>query len=130
MPLYNYLEEEANNQAEVTKKPKLLQFQFGEGYKQIRKDGINNNLEEISLSFKRTSKDEIEKIYNFLENLAGQPFYFILYPEDKPKYKNPNITDASDLRPLPNIYYCDDYKRTYASKYEHTLTANFKQILG
>jgi phage-related protein len=61
----------------VTHTPRIKEIQFGDGYTQRLKDGINNDLLNLSLSFESRSELEAVAILHFLHVREGfGPFYF------------------------------------------------------
>ena len=61
----------------VSQEPRMLELSVGAGYKQIYKDGINESLLELSLSFDNRDDFETLAILHFLEHHYGCiPFLF------------------------------------------------------
>ncbi len=60
--------------------PKIQETRFGEGYAQRSKDGINNNLLELSLSFENRSEKEATAIVHFLHQREGYQSFYINVP--------------------------------------------------
>jgi phage-related protein len=123
---FPYLDALANVEATVRHRPKLLKYQFGDGYLQIQKNGINNDLASVSVQFVYTRTEEMDVLYNFLKARGGEPFYFVLIPEDRPLFQSPQNTYG----PLPPLYYCEEYDRVYSAKHKHILQAKFEEFVA
>lgn len=65
---------------------RVFNSQFGDGYRQVTGDGINNRTQSWPLEFKGT-KDYIQAIKTFLDNHQGvKPFYWTPPMEDQGLY--------------------------------------------
>jgi|10_taG_2_1085330.scaffolds.fasta_scaffold00617_5 phage-related protein len=62
---------------QVSHTPRVKSIQFGDGYEQRIKDGINNDLLNIQLSFENRTQAEATAILHFLHSREGfGAFYF------------------------------------------------------
>jgi phage-related protein len=62
---------------QVSHDPRVHVIQYGDGYEQRIKDGINNNILKLNLSFEARSQLETTAILHFLNDKEGWgPFYF------------------------------------------------------
>ena len=50
--------------------PRVLKAQFGDGYEMRVRDGINNTPRTWALSFNNRTKEDIDKLYEFMNTLA------------------------------------------------------------
>jgi phage-related protein len=66
---------------QVSHSPRIKSLQFGDGYEQRMKDGINNNPLNLSLSFESRTETEAAAILHFLHSREGfGTFYFKVPP--------------------------------------------------
>ena len=95
--------------ASLSKKPKVIVHQFGSGYQQRSREGLNTNLESWSLTFK-LSPEEGETAMNLLDSWAG-------------------VSNFSWTNPRGNtlVYVCPEYGFTYNEGW-YELTATFNQV--
>ncbi len=68
MPTFTYI---ADNGAQLSVKPRVLESNFGDGYSQRVGDGINIRNRKWSLSFNSRTDAEIAPIISFLETQNG-----------------------------------------------------------
>lgn len=97
-----------------TKTPRVKSIQFGNGYKQIYGDGINNNLEVWSIGFtvNDTNKQSIE---TFLNSSAGYiPFYWT----------------APENGSIQKMYLCTTWNVVPLGRNIYSITANFEEWAG
>ena len=50
--------------------PRVLKAQFGDGYEMRVRDGINNTPRSWGLTFNNRTKEDIDKLYEFMNTLA------------------------------------------------------------
>lgn len=60
----------------VSHDPKVKSIKFGDGYEQVIKDGINNDLLTVSVNFEGRSVQEATAIIHFLESRQGKDIFF------------------------------------------------------
>ena len=60
--------------------PKILSIRYGDGYEVRSKDGINNDLLSLSLSFDSRSEKEAAAILHFLHQRGGQDVFYFKTP--------------------------------------------------
>jgi phage-related protein len=66
---------------QVSHQPRIQTIQFGDGYEQRLKDGINNDILKLNLSFESRGEQEAAAILHFLHTKGGYaPFYFKTTP--------------------------------------------------
>ena len=51
--------------------PRVLKAQFGDGYEMRVRDGINNTPRSWGLTFNNRTKEDIDKLYEFMNTLAA-----------------------------------------------------------
>jgi phage-related protein len=68
-------------------KPRVLKAQFGDGYEMRVRDGINNTPREWGMSFNNRTKEDIDKLYKFMNTLAEV---------DTAKLTVPNAVDGEE----------------------------------
>ncbi len=96
--------------SEVTKAPRVLTAEFGDGYAQVAPDGINNNPATWSLSFKSRTDEEAGEIVDFLETQgADEAFWW------------------TDLFGQMGRYRCPTFKRKPMPGAQSEITATFEQ---
>jgi len=54
-----------------TPEPRVLKAQFGDGYEMRVRDGINNTPRVWGLTFANRTKEDIDKLYKFMNTLAS-----------------------------------------------------------
>lgn len=95
--------------ASLTKKPRIILHQFGSGYQQRARDGLNTNLESWSLTFK-LSPEEGETAMNLLDEWGGVQNF---------QWTNPRGNTL--------VYVCSEYGFTYNEGW-YELSATFEQV--
>lgn len=60
--------------------PKTVITQFGDGYNQRMKDGVNNQLMNLSLNFNGRGLDEMTAMVHFLYNRQGVEYFLFTPP--------------------------------------------------
>lgn len=94
-------------------KPRTLSAQYGDGYRQVVGDGINNLPQTWSLQFSG-DEDEIKEIKAFLDARAGyDPFYW------KPPFSDSTL-----------IWTAADYSMTPKGGRIWNLSVDFTQFFG
>ena len=95
-------------------KQRILTAQFGDGYSQRVKNGINTTNETFNVKFANRSREEINNIAAFLDRQAGKHFELVIT-----EYNN---TDAT-IKVLS-----EEYSITYLNEEIHTLTTSLKRV--
>lgn len=95
----------------LTRKPRVLTAQFGDGYSQRVGDGINSNPASWSLTFSARDKNEASAIVAFLDAQAGVTAF---------TWTDPTGTTAS--------YICQDYGMSRTSPLSYEVTATFTEV--
>jgi phage-related protein len=93
-----------------SQKPRVLRYQFGDGYEQRRGDGINSNLEEWSCTFKRNVV-EVELIDTFLKQMGGTEAFNWVTPDGRSA-----------------VFVCDSHSVTKDDYGWSTLSATFREV--
>ncbi len=81
--------------------PKIKKTQFGDGYAQRIKDGINNNLLELDLTFEERYLQESSAIAHFLMIRAGTESFLFTPP---PPYARRTRFVCESWNFIPNFY--------------------------
>lgn len=99
-------------ESSTARKPRTRVVQFGDGYMQRSKDGINHDLRSHTLKFKDTDS-VINDIDQFLEDRAGiESFYY--------SYKG---------QPL-RLYVCEEWSRVDLDFNSSEISAIFKEVVN
>ena len=98
---------------QATHAPRVRSVKFGDGYEQRFKDGINNNLIKLSLTFEGRDLKETKAILHFLDVRAGAEYFF---------FRPPTPYDA--LRK----FVCKDFSSTVVYKDNFNISATFEQV--
>ena len=95
-----------------TPEPRVLKAQFGDGYEMRVRDGINNTPRSWGLTFNNRTKEDIDKLYKFINTLASV---------DTAKLTVPNSVDGEETVTV----VLEGYSRvlSYDSYYSLTCTA-------
>lgn len=93
-------------------KPRVLKAQFGDGYEMRVRDGINNTPRSWGLTFNNRTKEDIDKLYKFMNTLAAV---------DTAKLTVPNSVDGEETATV----VLEGYNRvmTYDNFYSLSCTA-------
>ena len=98
--------------ASTSAKPRVRKAQFGDGYEQRSKDGINNDLRPHSLKF-RYRDSIINQIEKFLEDRGGVESF--LYSHKKAPVK---------------LYVCEEWNRTDIDFNTSEISATFREVVN
>jgi len=101
-----------------TTQHRVLTAQFGDGYSQRVRDGINTKVERFSISFNNRSAEEINLIAAYFDSKAG--LHFVL-----------NITDtftSGALSASAIKVICNEYSTQYTNTVNHSLTTTFRRV--
>lgn len=90
-----------NYGTEFPNNPKLKTIQFGDGYKQISNDGINNNLLIINLTFDLRTQTETTAILHFLDARKGSESFVFTAP---PPYNKSKLFTCKQWNSIYNFY--------------------------
>lgn len=96
----------------VSSKPTVTVAQFGDGYSQRIRDGINTLGQELSLEFKNRSLNDIANIRTFLESMAGAEAF---------EFTAPGTSTAKQ-------YICSEWSETYESVSAGSITCTFVRV--
>lgn len=98
--------------AKRSNKPKVLVAEFGDGFSQRARDGINHNPWSRSFSWTNLTKEEKDYIDQFFEDRGGvESFYYQKHDEAAPR-----------------VYICTDWDVVDVAYDIYTVSANFKQV--
>lgn len=95
----------------LTKKPRVLETQFGDGYSQRVGDGINTNPQTWSLNFSARDETDATAILAFLDALGGVAYF---------SWTDPNGNTGN--------YICQEYGSSRTSPLLYEVTATFIQV--
>jgi len=108
----------ASYATEASFKPKLIVNQFGNGYQQRIKDGLNNNMAEFSVSFQNRSEKETVAILHFLNERNGHQSFI---------YNMPTIYNKSNSS-LNTRFICPEWTSNYISYNNYSVQAKFLEV--
>jgi len=99
--------------SEMEAEPKIRKVQFGDGYEQRSKDGINNNPLTFHCNFMNISSRRAHDVSNFLKDLEGYKWFWWMAPEPYDDSLKKFVAGKHSIRyDAPNI---------------RTITVDFKQ---
>ena len=104
---------EASYNMQTSHAPRVKSIVFGDGYEQKFKDGINNNLLQLSLNFESRNTKEATAILHFLESRNGSEAFFFRPP-----------SPYNTLRK----FTCAEFSSTVIFKNNINISATFKQV--
>lgn len=105
------LQLQPDNEATISREPRLIDIDFGDGYSQRRPKGINHNLRDYSVTFSGTEA-KIKSLDAFLVKHGGyKAFLWTPYGSTQGKFK------------------CTKHQITLRTGF-WTLTAEFKEVIG
>ena len=93
--------------------PRIKAIQYGEGYEQRLKDGINNNKLEFSLSFEQRNEAEATAILHFLNAREGYESFYFKAPAPYGRIKK---------------FVCKQYSSTFVFADNYTIQATFQEV--
>lgn len=99
-------------QASKDMTPKVRKIQFGDGYEQRVRDGMNNLPEVWSVRFVNRPIEEIDEIDDFLRNLAGA---------DSFDWTPPRASEARKFK-------CESWQRAIDHPTIDSLSATFTEV--
>ena len=98
-----------------TPAPRVLKAQFGDGYEMRVRDGINNTPRTWALSFNNRTKEDIDKLYKFMNTLASV---------DTAKLTVPNSVDGEETATV----VLESYNRTLLYDNFYTLGCTAREV--
>lgn len=99
-------------ESSTARKPRTRVAQFGDGYAQRSKDGINHDLRSHTIKFKN-SDSVINDIEQFLEDRAGVESFYYSYKE----------------QPL-RLYVCEEWSRVDIDFQTSEVSATFREVVN
>jgi len=99
-------------------KPKVIISQFGNGYQQRIKDGLNNNLAELSITFENRNEKETTSILHFFSQRNGQESFI---------YNMPTIYSKSTNN-LNTKFICPEWTSNYVSYNNYSIQCKFMEV--
>jgi phage-related protein len=90
---------------------KLLKAEFGEGYTQTTRDGINHRRRSLTLSWDVLTDDQAWEISDFLDDRGGDLDFFYTPPRES----------------VPVKWTCEEWDDTVNSDSTRKITATFNQ---
>jgi phage-related protein len=104
--------------ASIKNTPKVIVNQFGNGYEQRIKDGINNNLINFTLRFDNRNELETTSILHFLAQRNGTESFI---------YNLPTIYAKSPLN-LNTRFICMNWESIYVSYNNYQISCEFREV--
>ena len=98
-----------------TPAPRVLKAQFGDGYEMRVRDGINNTPRTWALSFNNRTKEDIDKLYKFMNTLASV---------DTAKLTVPNSVDGEETATV----VLESYNRVMSYDNFYSLTCTAREV--
>ena len=98
-------------EATESSKPRVRTTQFGDGYRQAVRFGINTDAKEWSLQFANRTDAERDEIATFLETQGGADSF-----------------DWTPPRGTAGKYVCEDWGITFSNCNNNQIRATFKQV--
>ena len=95
--------------------PRVLKAQFGDGYEMRVRDGINNTPRTWALSFNNRTKEDIDKLYEFMNTLAEV---------DTAKLTVPNSVDGEQTATV----VLEGYNRVMSYDNFYSLTCTAREV--
>lgn len=95
--------------------PRVLKAQFGDGYEMRVRDGINNTPRTWALSFNNRTKEDIDKLYEFMNTLAGV---------DTAKLTVPNSVEGEQTATV----VLENYNRVMTYDNFYSLSCNAREV--
>lgn len=102
----------------IDQKPTLRYNQFGNGYTQRIKDGLNFNLLQLNLSFENRSEIEAVSILHFLNEMGGQTSFI---------YRIPSIYSKSSSN-LNTKFVCPNWSVSYATYNNYSIRLELNEV--
>ena len=93
---------------------RVLTAQFGDGYSQRVKAGINPTDESFNVKFGNRSRANVNKLAAFFDRQSGSKFNLV-------------ITEHNESDNTIKVV-CDQYNITYVNSEIHTITATLKRV--
>tara|TARA_B100000530_G_C15617913_1_gene353134 strand:- start:163 stop:582 length:420 start_codon:yes stop_codon:yes gene_type:complete len=98
-----------------TPEPRVLKAQFGDGYEMRVRDGINNTPRVWGLTFANRTKEDIDKLYKFMNTLASV---------DTAKLTVPNSVDGEETVTV----VLEGYSRTLSYDNFYSLSCSAREV--
>ena len=95
--------------------PRVLTAQFGDGYEMRVRDGINNTPRTWGLTFNNRTKEDIDKLYKFMNTLASV---------DTAKLTVPNSVDGEETVTV----VLEGYSRALSDDNYYSLSCNAREV--
>ena len=99
----------------VTAEPRVRNVQFGDGYEMRVRDGINNTPRVWGLTFANRTKEDIDKLYKFMNTLASV---------DTAKLTVPNSVDGEETVTV----VLEGYSRTLSYDNFYSLSCSAREV--
>jgi phage-related protein len=96
--------------------PRVNRVQFGDAYAQRSLDGINADLESITVTWEHLTQAEYQSIWNFFKARQGVEAF---------TYTLPWISSGNTLR----TYICPKYQRTKHSINDYDIHAEWSEVV-
>lgn len=93
-------------------KPRVLVAEFGDGYSQRAKDGINSNPAEMSVVWESMTVADAKLLVKFFEDRAGAEHFYWTAPHDT----------------TPKKWVCPDWTEEYPTRTYITIRATLREV--
>ncbi len=93
-------------------KPKVLHADFGDGYIQRAPDGLNAQMETITVAWSRLKPVDAKTIVDFLTARGGAEAFLWTAPRDT----------------APKLWIADSWDRGYPTQTHESVRASFRQV--
>lgn len=104
-------------------KPNVRVAEFGNGYQQRAKPGINNIVETFAMQFKNREKSAADDIIKFFNDKAGVTSFNVTVPDD-----NSTSTDQYGNKVSTIKVICESWSQQYNNANHYNVNANFKRL--
>lgn len=94
-------------------KPRVLIAEFGDGYTQRRADGLNTQMERITVAWSRLSPADAKTITDFFAARGGVESFHWTAPRDA----------------APKLWIAESWERGYPNQTHETVRASFREVL-
>lgn len=93
-------------------KPRVLMADFGDGYTQRAPDGLNAQMETITVAWSRLKPADAATIVAFLSARAGAEAFLWTAPRDS----------------TPKLWIAESWERGYPNQTHESVRASFRQV--
>lgn len=101
---------------EDQREPKVNKVEFGDGYSQRSRDGINHDLEKVTVKWEGLSAAEFQPIWDFFEDRGGDEAF---------SYAIPWLPGDPE-----KTYVCPRYSRLKKDANNFDITCEWEEVVG